>query len=81
MGYDSTYAINRVTDWTQLRRGDVLCFKSDSSSTISHVGLYLGNGKFIHASSSTGRVIYSYFNYGSSANYWVRNLVWGYGVL
>ena len=27
-----------------------------------------------------GGVIYSYFNSGSSANYWQRNLVWGYHV-
>ena len=80
-GNDAAYASKRVTGWKNCVRGDILCFKDDSSSDISHVGLYLGSGKFIHASNSAQAVIYSYFNSGSSANYWQRNLVWGYHVL
>ena len=70
-----------ITGWQNLRRGDILCFRSDKSSTISHVGLYLGEGKFIHASSSGKKVQYGYFNQGNSAGYWVRNLKWGYHVI
>ena len=36
-----------------LRPGDVLGFSADRSSRITHVGLYVGEGQFIH-SSSTG---------------------------
>jgi probable lipoprotein NlpC len=50
--------------------GDLLFFKTDSSGKISHVGLYLGEGQFIHSASSgphTG-VIYS----SLEETYWNR---------
>jgi len=41
-----------------LQAGDLLFFITGrSSSRINHVGLYIGEGKFIHASSYKGRVI------------------------
>ena len=39
--------------------GDLLFFTSRRSSQINHVGLYIGNGKFIHASSYDGKVVIS----------------------
>src|SRR5205085_10927280 len=38
-----------------LSEGDLVFFKS--GKTISHVGLYLGNNKFVHASTSFGVMI------------------------
>ncbi len=41
----------------QLQPGDILCFYS-GSSYIGHVGIYIGDGKFVHAqNSATGVVI------------------------
>lgn len=52
-----------------IRSGDVLFFRIDGKA--SHVGLYVGDGRFIHAPSSGKRV-----SYGSLANpYWQARLV------
>ncbi len=41
----------------ELQPGDILCFYS-GSSYIGHVGIYIGDGKFVHAqNSATGVVI------------------------
>lgn len=41
------------------RRGDLMFFYTDSSKphTVTHVGMYLGNNKMIHASSGSGKVV------------------------
>ncbi len=42
---------------TQLKAGDLVFFRGSSrSKQIGHVGVYLGNGKFMHSSSSRGVV-------------------------
>ncbi len=42
-----------------LRRGDLVFFSSRRTRSVAHVGIALGNGKFIHASSGKKRVIIS----------------------
>jgi cell wall-associated NlpC family hydrolase len=44
-------------DAAQLKPGDLLTF--GSRKRISHIGIYVGDGRFIHASSVAGRVIES----------------------
>jgi hypothetical protein len=45
-------------DTTQLRPGDLLTFGKPKRG-VSHIGIYMGNGRFVHASSKAGRVIES----------------------
>jgi murein DD-endopeptidase / murein LD-carboxypeptidase len=41
----------------QLTEGDLVFFKINRNKSISHVGVYLGNNKFAHASRSNGVII------------------------
>lgn len=45
------------TDKRRLRPGDLLTF--GSGRRVSHIGIYVGNGRYVHASSVAGRVIES----------------------
>lgn len=60
---------------SQLKRGDLVFFASSASgSRIGHVGIYLGGGQFVHASSgSKMSVIVSNLNSGSYA----KRFRWG----
>jgi cell wall-associated NlpC family hydrolase len=42
----------------QLLPGDILLFQTSNRAAINHAGVYLGTGRFVHASTSAG-VIYS----------------------
>lgn len=44
---------------SELKKGDLVFFKTMGSHRINHVGIYIGNGKFMHASSGKGRVTVS----------------------
>ncbi len=41
---------------SELRTGDLIFFHTGRSSRVNHVGIYLGNNQFIHASSGGGKV-------------------------
>jgi cell wall-associated NlpC family hydrolase len=49
-------------DTSQLRPGDLLTFASSERARVSHIGIYVGDGRFVHASSVAGRVIESPLN-------------------
>jgi len=45
-------------DPSNLREGDLVFFDTDGGKNyINHVGIYIGNGQFIHASSGAGKVM------------------------
>ena len=78
-GYRRKYPFIRKI--SALRRGDLLCFNTvPDSDYCDHVGIYLGNGYFIHASSSAHKVVISQFK-TSSTNYYKRNFSWGRRIL
>jgi cell wall-associated NlpC family hydrolase len=53
-------AISR--DTSRLLPGDLLTFGKGKKGSISHVGIYVGDGHYVHASSVAGRVIESAIN-------------------
>lgn len=58
------YKAGRDVKYRQLAYGDLVFFRTDGRK-ISHVGVYIGEGRFIHVSSSSGVIISSL-----SENYW-----------
>lgn len=52
-------------DASRLRPGDLLTFGAGSRA--SHVGIYVGDGRFVHASTKAGRVIESTLENGRSS--------------
>jgi len=79
------YTLNRVAqdqasngvhvDPSAIQPGDILCFYS-GSSYIGHVGIYIGGGRFVHASNSTTGVIISELSgYYSTRGYEARRIV------
>ncbi|MGD8785331.1 MAG: C40 family peptidase [Thioalkalispiraceae bacterium] len=65
--YKASHPIPR----NNLRRGDLLFFRI--SGKISHVGIYLGKNRFIHAPSSGKRVSIARLN----SRYWSRRFIRG----
>ena len=79
------YTLNRVAadqasngrhvEPSELQPGDLLCFYS-GSSYIGHVGIYIGNGQFVHASNSTtGVIISDLAGYYVSRGYEARRII------
>lgn len=63
------YEQSTKIDWNELKEGDLIFFKTEGRRNISHVGIYLTNNKFAHASTSQGVTI------GDLADpYWQRRL-------
>ncbi|MDR0825203.1 MAG: C40 family peptidase [Prevotella sp.] len=48
-----------ITDKDDLRPGDMVFFSTFKKKHINHVGVYIGNGKFIHASIKQGVIVSS----------------------
>jgi len=54
----------------ELARGDIVCFKQSRSRAVDHVGIYIGDGQFIHSSSPGDVVKIDSINSGYYNNYY-----------
>ena len=65
--------VGKYLRYSELKKGDLVFFRADNNSKVSHVGIFIGDGKFIHASSSKKKVVISNMN----SNYVVTHFKWG----
>lgn len=56
-GFSRVSSWKKIESMSDLKKGDLIFFKSDSSDSVSHVGIYIGSGMMIDASSSEGKVV------------------------
>lgn len=65
----SQYKMGTYVEKASLKTGDIVFFAGTGASGISHVGIYAGNGQFIHAPNSRSTVSYSSLTSG----YWAEH--------
>jgi cell wall-associated NlpC family hydrolase len=65
------YTVGRSVSFSDIQPADIICMdtkQTDGKTTITHVGIYVGNGMMIHASSTMGKVVLQnvnqYFGWG-----------------
>ena len=63
--------VGRYVDKNSLVEGDIVCFSNRSDRKINHVGIYVGDGNFIHASTSVRGVVMD----SLYSNYYVNHYV------
>ena len=64
------YKMGSYVSKTNLKPGDIVFFQNTYKAGISHVGIYVGNGQFIHAPNSRSVVSYSDLTTGYWSNHY-----------
>ncbi len=72
--------VGRLVKFDELRRGDMVFFDTSKKHVgkVNHVGIYLEDGKFIHASSGKKRVVITSFD---KKAFYKQRFLWGRRVL
>lgn len=71
-------ALGAQLSMSELLPGDLVFFDTNGGhNSLEHVGIYIGNGQFIHASSGGGRVMINSLTSG----YYYGNFMWGKRVI
>lgn len=72
--------VGQFVSYNNLRRGDMVFFDTKKRRTgkVSHVGIYLGGGNFIHASSAAKKVVIYNFN---EKTFYKKRFLWGRRVI
>jgi len=72
--------VGQFITYNNLRRGDMVFFdtKKKRSGKVSHVGIYLGSGNFIHASSAAKKIVIYNFN---EKTFYKKRFLWGRRVI
>jgi len=72
--------VGQYVSYKNLIKGDMVFFDTHKKKTgkVTHVGIYLGNGNFIHASSGAKKIVIFNFN---SKKFYKRRFLWGRRVI
>ena len=72
--------VGTLIKYENLQRGDMVFFDTERKATgrVNHVGIYLGDGKFIHASSGKKKVVITNFN---EKLFYKNRFLWGRRVI
>ncbi len=72
--------VGRYVSYNDLQKGDMVFFdtKKKRSGRVSHVGIYLGAGNFIHASSAAKKIVIYNFN---EKKFYKKRFLWGRRVI
>ncbi|HHB93781.1 MAG TPA: NlpC/P60 family protein [Campylobacterales bacterium] len=72
--------VGQYVSFNNLRKGDMIFFdtKKHRKGIVTHVGIYLGNGNFIHASSSAKKVVVYNWN---DKPFYKKRFLWGRRVI
>jgi len=72
--------VGQYVNYNNLIKGDMVFFDTKKKRTgrVSHVGIYLGAGNFIHASSSAKKIVIFNFN---EKKYYKKRFLWGRRVI
>lgn len=72
----SGIALAKPFSLSAMKVGDIICFDwSSPSGVCDHVGLYIGGGQYIHASSSAGKVVESTLNLSRNPIVAIRRII------
>ena len=69
-GYAAKSGWKKIDSINNLKKGDILFFRSDTNKSVNHTGIYVGGGNMIDASSGNGKVVKR-----ALSAYWKRNFV------
>ena len=64
-----------TTNWRNLKRGDLLFFITPETGSISHVAIYMGDGRILHATSNKGVHVADITNYWNDRFYFGGNIL------
>ena len=70
-GYSRNSSWTKIDSMDSIKKGDLLFFRSAESSSVGHVGIYIGSGEMIDASSGNGKVV----RRSCKTEYWRKNFV------
>lgn len=70
-GYSNVSDWEKITSYSKLQKGDLLFFTNDAGTKIGHVGIYIGGGEMVDASSNNGKVV----RRSATTSYWKKHFV------